>query len=159
MKALIIEDDPAMQYLLKRQLSGIIRDVVTASGFEEALEILNRIPPPDVIFLDLALADSSTEETIARIPEIRAANEESVILVLSGTVTAIARDQVVAAGADDFFLKQDMIPMGSSKKGFMENLSDAIKSLVKQPSRYQKNVRIVELLAERLAKRTQRLEA
>lgn len=157
MKALIIEDDPAMQYLLKRQLSDIIKDIVTVSGFEEAMDILHKIPPPDVIFLDLALVDSRTEDTITRIPEIRAANEESVILVLSGTVTALAREQVIAAGADDFFLKQDMMPLGKSKKSFMENLSDAVRSLVKQPTRWQKNVRIIELLAERLAKRTQKL--
>lgn len=159
MKALIIEDDPAMQYLLKRQLSDIIKDIVTASGFEEAMEVLRKIPPPDVIFLDLSLTDSRTEDTITRIPEIRAANEESVILVLSGTVTSFARDQVIAAGADDFFLKQDMMPLGKSKKSFLENLSDAVRSLVKQPTRWQKNVRIIELLAERLSKRTQRLDA
>ncbi len=154
MRILICEDDPMFAMLVKRSLMNICIDIVTTDTLKGALSLLSEIPPPDVIFLDLVLNDSGADNTISRIHEIRESNEESVILVLTGA-PSIDREGIIAAGADDVFEKTEMMPIGRLKKSFMDNLSDAFRSLVKTPTRWKKNVRIVELMAERLAKRTQ----
>lgn len=152
MKILIIEDDVAFAGLVERFMSEISSDIVIAHSFRDAIKALTVIPLPDVITLDLALPDSDTEKTISQIHVLREANEKSVILVLSGIVTPIDRNRIIQAGADEMLLKNDMLPMGTKGKGFMANLYDVISFLIKQPVRYQANVRILELLAERLSK-------
>lgn len=152
MKILIIEDDDAFAGLVERFMSEISTDIVIAHSFRDAISVLTVIPLPDLITLDLSLPDSNTEATISRIHVLREANEKSVILVLSGIVTGVDKQRIIDSGADDLLLKQEMMPMGPKGKGFLANLSLAVSSLVKQPVRYQANVRILELLAERLAK-------
>lgn len=133
-------------------MGEISSDIVIAYSFRDAIKVLTVTPLPDLITLDLSLPDSNTEATISRIHVLREANEKSVILVLSGIVTTVDKQRIIDAGADDLLLKQEMMPMGTKGNGFLTNLYLAVSSLIKQPVRYQANVRILELLAERLSK-------
>lgn len=158
LRSLVVEDDASMAELIRRCLQDISSTVVVASTFDEAMDILRVIPPPDLITLDLSLCIGGSEATIPRIHEIREANESSVIIVLTGAVQPIDKERILAAGADAVLFKYDMIPMKRGAKGFFGNFMDALDALVKQPSRYSTNVKILELLAERLAK-TRKAEA
>lgn len=152
LKILVVDDDPILAELLKRFMLDLSDDVLVAHSFSAALEFLRIHPPPDIITLDLAMQDSSVEMTISRIHEIREANEASVIIVLSGVVDLKDSEGIISAGADAFWSKDSMMPMRGGGKGFFTNLMDAMAALVKQPVRYEKNVRILELLAERVSK-------
>lgn len=152
LKILVVEDDHSMAELLVRCLSEISPDISAAHGFDDAMIILRIIPPPDIITLDLSLGIGGAEATIPRIHEMRDANPCAVIIVLTGAVERLDRQRILDAGADELLLKSDLLPMRGVSKGFIDNLSDAMAALVKQPFRYQKNVLILELLAERLAK-------
>lgn len=153
MRTLIVEDDPSFAGLVQRFMSEISDDIVIVDTFRDAIKMLTVIPLPDIITLDLALKDYGTEQTISHIHVLREANEKSVILVLTGNVESLDKQRILDAGADALLLKQEMLPMGKKDgKGFLSNLYDAISSLVKQPVRYQANVKILELLAQRLAK-------
>lgn len=154
---LVIDDDVAFAEIMRRTLEMDVSEAVTvAYSFEQGMEMLRSVPPPDVILMDLALGDSTSEHTQSKIPEIRAINESSVIIIVTGAIW-VDEKSLLDAGADAVWPKQDLIPMPSKKnKGFLDNMRDAIESLVKKP-RFQKNVKILELLAERLAKRTQAL--
>lgn len=152
LRILVVDDDPALAELLKRFMLDISSDVMVAHSFAAAMEFLRIVPPPDVITLDLSMEDSGREMTISKIHEIREANEASVIIVLSGVVDMQDSERIIAAGADAFWQKDSMLPMRGINKGFFSNLMDAMAALVKQPVRYEKNVRILELLAERVSK-------
>lgn len=152
LKILVVEDDSSMAELLRRCLCEISSDVLIAHGFDAAMEILRRIPPPDLISLDLSLGIGGAEVTIARIHEIREANPSAVIVVLTGAVDKLDRERILEAGGDELWLKSDLMPMPGGVKGFVANLFDALDALVRRPVRYQHNVRILELLAERVAK-------
>lgn len=151
MRTLIVEDDPAFAGLVERFMSAISDDIVIVDSFRDAVRMLTVIPLPDIITLDLALRDYGTEATISHIHVLREANEKSVILVLTGNVTGLDKDRIINAGADAMLLKTEMMPMRKGI-GFLANLSNVISSLIQQPVRYQANVRILELLAERLSK-------
>lgn len=152
MRTLIVEDDPSFAGLIQRFMSEISNDIVIVDTFKDAVRMLTIIPLPDIITLDLALKDYNTEATISHIHVLREANEKSVILVLTGNVTDLDRERIINAGADALLFKTEMMPMRSKGKGFLANLYDAVAALVKQPVRYQANVKILELLAERLSK-------
>lgn len=152
LRILVADDDPILAELLRRFMLDLSPDVLVAHSFSAVLEFLRVLPPPDIITLDLALEDSAVETTISRIHEIRSANEASVIIVLSGVVEITDEARIISAGADAFWKKEAMMPMRGTGKGFLSNLMDAMAALVKQPIRYEKNVRILELLAERVAK-------
>lgn len=162
MTGIIVEDDPSLSELLARFLSEFCDEVLTSLTLQDALEKMQRIPPPDLVTLDLAFPDSSVESTISQIHKIRRFNDQSVILVISGMVDPIDEERVIQAGADKVLLKQSLIPMASSTRGFLGNLYDAVRAIIKQPVRYQNNLLILELIAERLAKvsrlKTQRLQ-
>lgn len=152
LRILVVDDEPILAELLKRFMLDISSDVLVAHSFSAAMEFLRIQPPPDLITLDLAMHDSGAEHTISKIHEIRAANEASVIIVLSGAVDTRDSERILAAGADAFWLKESMLPMRGAGKGFFSNILDAIAALVKQPVRFEKNVRILELLAERVSR-------
>lgn len=162
MIALSVEDDPALSELLGRFLSEICSEVYLALTFKQALEHMQRVPPPDLVTLDLNLPDSTIESTIGQIHQIRRFNDQSVIIVISGVVEPLDKERIVKAGADACLLKHDLIPMANSTRGFLGNLYDAVRAIIKQPVRYQNNLLILELIAERLAKvsrlKTQRLQ-
>lgn len=152
LKILVVEDDSSMAELLRRCLGEISSDVLIAYGFDEAMRILRLIPPPDLISLDLSLGIGGAEVTISRIHEIREANPAAVIVVITGAVDKVDRQRILDAGGDELWLKSDLMPMPGGVKGFVANLFDALDALVSRPVRYQQNVRILEMLAERVAK-------
>lgn len=158
MKGLLIEDDPAFSGILRRYLEDICSEITAALTFKAAMERMHMNPVPNLITLDLNLTDSDTETTIERIREIRAINEESVIIVITGMVEELDKRRIIAAGGDLVILKQDMMAMSASPTGFLGNLYNTVVSLIRAPDHYQKNVKILELMATRLAMKTQRLQ-
>lgn len=55
--------------------------VQTAESFDSAIEIVNRLPCPDIVLLDLSLPDSTMEETISRLGQI---TDRCPVLIITG---------------------------------------------------------------------------
>ena len=141
-----------MAEMLSRFLKDVASMIRVVPSLEGLLRLIGSIPAPELILVDLCLIDSGPERTITNGPALRAAAPGSVIIALSGVVDTKDRDRVVAAGFDDLFLKTDLMPIEGTGKAFFQTFGDAITALIRTPMRYQANIRVLELLVEKLKK-------
>jgi CheY-like chemotaxis protein len=101
---LCIEDDPTSRLLVERVVARRPRMILaTAATGEEGLAHAFE-NPPDVVLLDLRLPDLSGDEVLRRLKE-RPETARSRVIVLSAEAHALRRDELLAAGADDYLTK------------------------------------------------------
>ncbi|MFM7388593.1 MAG: response regulator [Bacteroidota bacterium] len=131
-KILIIEDDASFALLLQNQLSMLgysPYDLVNIDNLAEAEEIKDEFEP-DVILLDLNIRDSSGIETYEKISSVF---KEAPIVVLSGMDDRNLAMRIVAKGAQDYLLKNEInggaldktIKYGMLRKTFQVKLSES----------------------------------
>ena len=131
-KILIIEDDASFASLLQNQLSMLgysLYDLVNIDNLAEAEEIKDEFEP-DVILLDLNIRDSSGIETYEKISSVF---KEAPIVVLSGMDDRNLAMRIVAKGAQDYLLKNEInggaldktIKYGMLRKTFQVKLSES----------------------------------
>ena len=97
---LLIDDDPAIQEIVRRQLlrSGI--QLVIASDGEEGL-MMARAVPPDVVMLDMMMPRMNGEQVLARMRQDPELSNVPVILISNQEMD----NTLFALGVDDFLLK------------------------------------------------------
>lgn len=102
---LVVDDDPALQRVLRLALRGLHYDVVAAmtgsAGLSEAA-----LHSPDVIVLDLGLPDMDGVDVCRRIREWT----ETPIIVLSADATEDRKVRALDLGADDYVTKPFSMP-------------------------------------------------
>jgi CheY-like chemotaxis protein len=147
-RILIVEDAPEMAKLLVRYLQPVAREIIVADSMEHAFAVINAVDPFDIVTLDLNLPDSRTEETRDKIREIKRVNPDALVVVITGVVRPEEQAKILEAGADGYVYKVDI--MGQPTK-FWQTLSDVMRSVVKTPTRYTKNVAIMEKLNSAIA--------
>ncbi len=108
MNILIVEDDPVMSEMLKGILIAIGDEVFVSHTIEDAGLQMLRIPPPDIIFLDLIVPPFTAEETLSKISTLRKPNPKALIIVLTGSMQEKIEQASFASGADAFLHKNDM---------------------------------------------------
>lgn len=101
MKILVIDDDPAVSASLERALRLEGYQVETAPDGTSALRVL-ALDPPDVVILDLGLPDIDGLEVCKR---MRAAKDDTPVLMLTARDAVNDRVQGLDAGADDYLVK------------------------------------------------------
>jgi DNA-binding response OmpR family regulator len=100
MRILVIDDDPAMTDLLKLLLEPAHSNVMTANYGPDGIELARQFPP-DVVLLDLMMADMNGWQvckalrTFSRVP----------ILILSALDSPGMVAAALDAGADDYLIK------------------------------------------------------
>jgi len=80
--ALIVDDEQAARYVLRRFLTRVGCRVIEASGGEDAL-FRAASDQPDVIFLDLRMPDMMGTEVLARLKRERATSDIPVVISTS----------------------------------------------------------------------------
>ena len=101
---LCIEDDPTSRLLVERVVARRPRMILaTAATGEEGLAHAFE-NPPDVVLLDLRLPDLSGDEVLRRLKG-RPETARSRVIVLSAEAHSLRRDELLAAGADDYLTK------------------------------------------------------
>lgn len=100
---LVVEDDPAVRYVLAELLGTLGHGVVTAESAEKALALLDVISP-DLVITDVHLGGMNGIELCARIKS-DPRYELTPVVVLTAVADVDARVAGLAAGADDFFPK------------------------------------------------------
>jgi CheY-like chemotaxis protein len=98
--ALIVEDNPAQQYILVKHLRDAGYKVAVASTAERAIAAAN--DRPDVILMDVNLPDGTGFEICRAIKNTEETKNIPVVFLTATHQTAHARDQGMAAGGDAF---------------------------------------------------------
>jgi two-component system phosphate regulon response regulator PhoB len=97
---LICEDEPALRELVRASLDGDYRFAEASDGYV-ALQLAQELAP-DAVILDLMLPGLSGLEVLA---ELRADERLREIKILIITAWSENREDLIAAGADDFLPK------------------------------------------------------
>lgn len=110
---LVVEDDPADQYLIKRALSQdsdnhMSTHIEWASSLSQALQHLGS-HHFDVILSDLNLQDSKGANTFAALKD---ASPDTAILVLSTHIDAVNASKMIREGAQEYISKDTLISRG-----------------------------------------------
>lgn len=106
MIALIVEDEPSVMGLWRKFLDPVACEIRHCGTLTEAFNLMGKIPPPDLVLLDLRLPDSCDAAlTIARVPEFRRLNPNAVIMVITGSMDPTFPMLAAVAGADAFLEK------------------------------------------------------
>ena len=100
-RVLILEDEPKLRALLVRAVAG---DGFRAEGVERGDEALLRAAAVhhDIALLDILVPGRSGIEVCRR---LRAADPQMAIVMLSARSDVEDREEALAAGADDYFVK------------------------------------------------------
>ncbi|HWA46888.1 MAG TPA: response regulator transcription factor [Dongiaceae bacterium] len=101
MRLLIVEDEPTLGSLLRRNLTARGFAVDLAAGKAEATEFLD-LETYDVVLLDRGLGDG---DGLALVPHIRAKDADTAILFLTARDAPSDRIAGLDAGADDYIVK------------------------------------------------------
>src|ERR1700748_1859304 len=95
-RILVVEDESVCADLMKISLS---RDfpkatITVVNTLEKTLEIIRSNEPPDIVMLDLTLADSDRDNTLRHLPEIH--SRAQVVIATGEPVEAIPKDEEVS---------------------------------------------------------------
>ncbi|MCH8474983.1 MAG: diguanylate cyclase [Opitutales bacterium] len=104
MNILIIEDDPTAQLMMRGSLESIGYQTQTVSSGEDALAILEKPNPPQMILLDWELPGINGDEVCATIREKHTEDPPYIIFVTARTTSAAAVT-ALEKGASDFIRK------------------------------------------------------
>lgn len=112
MIVLIVEDEPSLAYAWRLAMEPVACELRMACDMREAIEQMRKLPPPDLVLLDLRLPGSSAEATVERIRDLKAINEEAVVIVITGAVEDNLPMLARHFGADAFEHKRDIVTQG-----------------------------------------------
>jgi two-component system nitrogen regulation response regulator GlnG len=98
---LIVDDEPNVLYALAKGLRSDMREVITASSAKQAIELVQR-RRPDVVILDVRLADMSGLDAFGQIRQIDPNLPVLFITAYATTETAI---EAMKRGAFEYLLK------------------------------------------------------
>jgi ActR/RegA family two-component response regulator len=114
---LIIDDDDLFIEMLRKTLG--LHDVRVAHTMKDALRMIDEAAPERII-LDLSLPDSTFEETLARIHELKTRSKDATVIVITGRPDV---DQLQASA-----INAGAKVLLSKDKGFFNSLSEALVS-------------------------------
>jgi len=148
MRILIIEDDEALAGLLSQFLSPIAREKpIIASNMTDAMKVIDDVAPIDLVTLDLSLPDSTREQSLSRIKDIKDRKPDCLIVVVTGAMKPDQEEEALKYGADGFMQK---LQACRDEETFLGTLRDIGRSIVRNPLRYQKNLPLLEKLTEKI---------
>lgn len=101
LRALVVEDDPIIQYIHKKLLTNLGCEVDVVSNANDTLKILKN--NHDIIFLDMSLPDLTGYELIKTIRQTTSIN--CPIVIISAFLDKDEEITCLDAGADDFLCK------------------------------------------------------
>lgn len=125
-RALIVEDRAEIANMYALALENIELEVFIAFNLTDAYEILRKIPPPDIVFLDLGLSlKENAEFTVRQIAHIKSFNPDMTVIVVSGLLTPELVEVATLQGAAAVRTKMNMIRQVDTWNTVEEALSNA----------------------------------
>ncbi len=115
MSLLVIEDDDKFLELMRLTLG--LKSIRVARSMHEAMDLIDQ-SHPEVIMLDLALPDSTIEQSISRIHELKSRSNNAAVIVITGH----PQPEKFEADAQE----RGALCVLSKDKGFFNSLSRAL---------------------------------
>lgn len=103
---LVVEDESNMRKFVADALTNRGHAVTSVASGEEALEVLRRMPPPDLIILDLGLPGIDGWAVLTEVRQVSI----TPVLVLSARGAESDKVRALDAGADDYLAKPFGLP-------------------------------------------------
>jgi DNA-binding NtrC family response regulator len=100
-RILVVDDSTATLEVLRRNLEGAGYDVVTATGVDEALPVLDAATP-DLVITDMKMPGTSGMELVRH---VRANLRDTEVMMITGYATVEGAVEAVKAGADEYLSK------------------------------------------------------
>ncbi len=123
---LIVEDRPEIATSWSICLRPLDVDIVIATNLLDAFVIITKIPPPDLVLLDLNLSAKETPEfTITQIEKMKQYNQNLVVIVVSGFLSPNLITLAASAGAHAIKEKLDMSRQVDMWHAIEESLANA----------------------------------
>ncbi len=138
-RILVVDDDPPIQRILRRNLSMSGYDVLVANNGEEAVEMAH-VHKPDLILLDLCLPGEMDGLEVCR--QVREWTQTPII-VLSAKTEERQKVEALDLGADDYLTKpfsndelQARVRACLRRAGAMEDMSDQSSQILRSDDGY-----------------------
>lgn len=143
---LIIEDQPEMVVVWEHFLKPFKAEIRIAKDISDAFELAKKIPPPDLILLDLILPPkhSNPFETLKEIEVLKSINPQAVVIVLTGAVENKLEQIAQEMGADAFALKQNVSTQIAFLAVIKQALEDRTNSKIKP---FERSSKLLEQIA------------
>lgn len=146
MRILISEDNANQAELLARFLQPISSKIVRTTSMAETLQALS-IETFDVVTFDLAYPDSSREDSILRIKEIKEKQPTVILIVVTGRYEPGMERVITEAGADGLIRKS---PENNTPEGFMAKVKEIVFAIRTLPS-HENQIVTVEKAVNRIS--------
>jgi two-component system chemotaxis response regulator CheY len=104
MRALVVDDSRAMRSIIRRHLTELGIQVEEAGSGSEALHVLGRIAPPDVVLLDWNMPEMNGLECLRRLRADDAGGAIPVMMVTTESEMAQV-SLALEAGANEYLMK------------------------------------------------------
>lgn len=148
LSALLVEDRPEIAKLWSACLSTMNFKITLACNLSEAFVTLQKIPPPDLVLLDLNLNETETAEfTVTQIPLMKQFNPELVVIVISGVLTPELIAESTKQGAHAVRDKFEMTRQVDFWNAIVESLDNAPK---KAKNLFEHPLNLLETLSQKL---------
>lgn len=95
---LVVDDDDAFLFAVKKLFAGMEVSVFTAATLEEALKLVRELEF-DIVITDIRLTKVNSKEGIDLLQSINELNTDTKVIILTGCGNTEIRDQVYGMGA------------------------------------------------------------
>lgn len=124
--ALIVEDRPEIARIWGMHLEKLDIKTAYAATWDAAQAALKRIPPPDLVLLDLNLStEHNAPFIVQQISFMKSYNPDMIVIVISGVLTPELAQIAVSQGANAVREKMDMQAQRDLWGAIEESLSAA----------------------------------
>lgn len=105
----MVEDSPQVRFIWERALKDLDVEVWECASLVEAKVLSHKIPPPDIMLLDIRLNDTQDLETIDTIGYFREGNPNLIVVVLSGYLDKKAIELAVSQSVQGIWDKSAIV--------------------------------------------------
>ncbi len=151
MIVLIVEDDLGMTQLWSRFLIGISSEVRIAHTIEDAVALMQTVPHPELILLDLRLPGHEAKETLSYVNVFKKINPSAIVIALTGSADESLVELANTFGADAFAFKQNE---GRSQRGLLGVIRDSIQKRNSDRDKpiFERSLLVLETLSQAIEK-------
>jgi DNA-binding NtrC family response regulator len=146
--ALIVEDRPEIARMWRGNLDRLEINSIHVTNLTNAFHELDKIPPPDMVLLDLNLnIEEDANYTVTQIKEMKKRNPDLIVIIISGVLTPELTELAIRQGADGIREKLELRRQEDFWAAIKESLG---KAPTKAKHAFTHPLEILEALSKKL---------